>query len=137
MCWALAHEIWSRAENETGLNLSAIPVMGKGHLLNVPKFIYEFALDNYASGKQPDLEILQNDPHHYRLVPGGLPNYILSIGSKAEMERCKEVTIYLTDKYTKDERVDKTNDKALQLKKQAAPLEAALSTLIKETTGDS
>ena len=85
MCWTLAHEIWSRAENETGLNLSPIPVMWKGHLLNVPQFIYEFALDNYASGKQPPLEILQQDPYRYRLVPGELPNYVLAISSKDEM----------------------------------------------------
>jgi hypothetical protein len=27
MCWALAQEIWSKAENETGLVLSSIPVI--------------------------------------------------------------------------------------------------------------
>ena len=57
MCWALAHEIWGQAENETGLILIPIPVMGQGHLLNVPQFIYEFALNNYSSGKQPDAEM--------------------------------------------------------------------------------
>ena len=61
MGWAIAHEIWNKAENETGLNLSSIPVIGKGHLLNVPKFIYEFTLKNYASGEQPGLEMFQND----------------------------------------------------------------------------
>jgi len=136
MCWALAHEIWSRAENETGLILSSIPVMGKGHLLNVPKFIYEFALDNYASGKQPALEILENDPNRHRLAPGDLPNYVLAIGSKDEMETCKEVTISLTDKYTKDERIGEINAKALQVRKQTAPFQVALSTIIKEASGD-
>ena len=52
MCYAVAHEIWSKAESETGLYLGAISVMDKGHLINIPQFIYEFALDNYASGKQ-------------------------------------------------------------------------------------
>ena len=136
MCWALAQEICSRAENETGLNLSPIPVMGKGHLLNVPKFIYEFALDNYASEKQPDLEILQNDPYRYRLVPGDLPNYILAISSKDEMERCKKVTISLTGQYVKDERIGEIIARALQLEKQTAPFQAALSTVIKEASGD-
>jgi len=137
MCWALAHEIWSKAQNETGLNLSPIPVMGKGHLLNVPQFIYEFALDNYASRKQPDLEIFQSDPYRYGLVPGDLPNYILAIGSKDETERCKEVTISLTDQYTKDERIVEISAFALQMSKQIAPFQEALATVIKEATGDS
>jgi len=118
------------------LNLSAIPVMGKGHLLNVPKFIYEFALDNYTSGKQPDLEILQQDPYRYRLVPGELPNYVLAISSKDEMEKCKKVTLSLIDQYAKDGRIGEINDKALQVKKQTAPFQAALCTVIKEATGD-
>ncbi|MFH0769509.1 MAG: hypothetical protein V1932_08125 [Chloroflexota bacterium] len=136
LCWALAQEVLSRAENETGLNLSPIPVMGKGHLLNVPKFIYEFALDNYASEKQPDLEILQQDPYRYRLVPGELPHYVLAISSKDEMERCKKVTISLTGQYVKDERIGEIIARALQLEKQTAPFQAALSTLIKEASGD-
>jgi excisionase family DNA binding protein len=134
MCWALAHEIWSKAQNETGLNLSPIPVMGKGHLLNVPQFIYEFALDNYASRKQPDLEIFQSDPYRYGLVPGDLPNYILAIGSKDETERCKEVTISLTDQYTKDGRIGEINVKALQVKKQTASFQAALARVVREAS---
>jgi len=137
ICWVLAHEIWSKAANKTGLILRSIPVMGKGHLLNVPEFTYEFALDNYNSGKQPDLQILQNDPYRYRLVPGDSPNYILAIGSEDEMERCKKVTISLTNQYTKDERIDEINVKALQVKRQADPFQAVLSTVLKEATGDS
>ena len=137
MCWTMAHEIWSRAEGETGLNLSPIPVMGKGHLLNVPKFIYEFALDNYTYGKQPDLQILQNDPYSYSLAPGDLPNYVLAIGSEDEMERCKKVTISLTEQYTKDERIGEINAKVLQVREQTAPFQAALSAIVKEATGDS
>jgi hypothetical protein len=137
MCWVLVHEVWGRAENETGLILSPIPVMGQGHLLNVPKFIYEFALDNYASGKQPHLEILQQDPYRYRLVPGELPNYVLAISSKDEMEKCKKVTLSLTDQYAKDGRIGEINARVLQVKKQTAPFQAVLSTVIREATGDS
>lgn len=136
ICWVLAHEIWSKAENKTGLILRSILVMGKGHLLNVPEFTYEFALDNYSSGKQPDLEILQNDPYRYRLVPGDSPDYILAIGSEDEMERCKKVTISLTGQYVKDERIGEIIARALQLEKQTAPFQAALSTVIKEASGD-
>ncbi len=137
MCWVLVHEVWGRAENETGLILSPIEVMGQGHLLNVPQFIYEFALDNYASGKQPHLEILQQDPYRYRLVPGELPNYVLAISSKDEMEKCKKVTLSLTDQYAKDGRIGEINAKVLQVKKQMAPFQAALATVIKKATGDS
>ena len=137
MCWTMTHEIWSRAEGETGLNLSPIPVMGKGHLLNVPKFIYEFALDNYSSGKQPELEVLQNDSNRYRLVPGDLPDYILAIGSKEEMVRCKEVSISLINQCAKDERIGQIKVKALEVKKQGAPFQTILSTVIEEATADS
>lgn len=137
ICWTLAREIWSRAENETGLFLSSIPVMGKGHLLNVPQFIYEFALDNYISGKQPDLEVLQNDPYRYRLVPKDLTDYILAIGAEDEMEKCQKVTIFLIKQYTKDERIGEINTKILQVRQQTAPFQAVLSTVIEEATGDS
>jgi len=136
MCWALAHEIWSRAENETGLILSPIPVMGKGHLLKVPQFIYEFAIDNYSSGKQPDLEIFQSDPYRYGLVPADLPNYVLAISSKDEMEMCKKVTISLTSQYVQDEKIGKIIARVLQMKKQTAPFQSALSTVLREATGD-
>jgi excisionase family DNA binding protein len=134
MCWVLAHEIWSRAENETGLNLSPIPVMGKGHLLNVPQFIYEFALDNYSSGKQPDLEIFQSDPYRYGLVPAYLPNYVLAISSKDEMEKCKKVTISLTGQYVQDEKIGEIIARVLQMKKQTAPFQAALARVVREAS---
>jgi len=136
MCWTLAQEILRKAEAETGLILSSIPVMGKGHLLNVPKFIYEFALGNYASGKQPALEILEHDPNRHQLVPGDLPNYILAIGSKDEMERGKEVTISLTNQYAKDERIGQIKIKALEVKKQADLFQRELSTFIKAAIVD-
>jgi excisionase family DNA binding protein len=137
MCWDLAHEIWSRAEKETGLPLSQIPVMGQGHLLNVPQYIYEFALDNYSSVKLPELEVFQIDPIRFGLRPVDLPNYILAISSKDEMEKCKKVTLSLTDQYAKDGRIGEINAKVLQVKKQTAPFQAALSTFIREATGDS
>jgi hypothetical protein len=137
VCRALAREIWSKAERETGLILTPLHVMGKGHLLNVPKFIYELALDNYESGKQPALEIVENEPSGHRLVPSHLPDYILAIGSRDEMERCKKVTISLTEQYTKDKRIGEINAKVLQMRKQTAPFQAALSAIVKEATRDS
>lgn len=137
MCWTVAHEIWSQAENKTGLNLTPIPAMGKGHLLNVPKFIYEFSLDNYASGNRPDLEVLQNDPSRHKLVPKDLSEYILAIGSKDEMIRCEQVVVTLASKYTGDERIGKIKASAVQMRKQAELFLVALSTVLKEATVDS
>jgi len=137
MCWTLAQEILRKAETETGLNLSSIPVIGKGHLLNVPKFIYEFALDNYDSEKQPDLEILPSTPNCFKLVPEGLPDYILAIGSGDEMELCQKVTTSLGSRYIKDERMGEIRTKAAEIKKQATPFLAALSAVLKEATGNS
>jgi hypothetical protein len=137
LCWVVAQEIWGKAESETGLILSSIPVMGKGHLLNVPKFIYEFALDNYTSEKQPDFEIIKSDPYRHRLVPKDLPDYVLAIGSKDEMEKCQKVIISLTNQYTEDERIAEINARAVQVRKEATLFQAALSTIIKEATGDS
>jgi len=136
MCYAVAHEIWSRTENETGLNLSDIPVMGKGHLVNVPKFIYEFALDNYSSGNQPELEVLQDSYGYYRLVPKDVPNYILARGSPDEMELCKKITICRANEYAADERIGEIRGTAVGIVKQAAPFLAALSTIIREATRD-
>lgn len=136
LCWTVAHEIRSRAENETGLNLSSIPVPGKGHLLNVPKFVYEFALDNYAGQNQPELEILQNDPIRHKLVPKDLPNYILAIGSEAEMMRCQKATISLSDQYTNDIRIGQIRARAVHINNGVKPFLTALSELLEEATSD-
>jgi hypothetical protein len=137
LCWTVAHEIRSRAENETGLNLISIPVPGKGHLLNVPKFVYEFALDNYAGRNRPELEVLQNDPNRYKLAPKDLSDYILAIGSEAEMMRCQKATISLSDQYTNDKRIGEIRAKAVHINKGAKPFLTALSEVLEESTGDS
>jgi hypothetical protein len=136
-CLDMANEIQIKAETETGLFLSTYPPIGKGHLINVPKYIYEFALDNYASEKQPVLKILKNDPKHWIVVPGGLHGYMLAKGSEDEMEKCKKVTSSLSVQYAKDERIGRIVANVQQLKEQTAPLQAALSAVIKKAAGDS
>ena len=103
----------------------------------MPQFIYEFALNNYSSGKQPDLEIFQSDPYCYGLMTADSPDYVLAISSKDEMEMCKKVTVSLTSQYVQDERIGEITARVLQTKKQTAPFQSALSTVIKESTGDS
>jgi len=136
ICYTVAHEIWSKSENETGLNLSPIPVMGKGHLIDVPKFIYEFALDNYSSGNQPELEVLQDSYGYCRLVPKDVPNYVLARGSTDEMELCKKITASLANEYTVDKRIGQIGTTAVEIVKQSAPFQTALSTIIEEATSD-
>ena len=134
LCWDVAQEILERSQGETGLMLSPILVTGRGHLLNVPRFIYEFALDNYQSPKLPELEVLPNDLHSYKLVPSNLPNYILAIGFEDEMVRCKQATVSLSNEYIRDGRVDRIRDKATEIKKQIEPFLTALSTVLAEST---
>lgn len=137
MCYAVAHEIWSKAESETGLDLGAISVMDKGHLINVPQFIYEFALDNYASGNQPELEILQNSHGYCSLVPKGVASYILAGGSRDEMEQCQGITISLASQYTVDKRIGEIRSRAAEIAKQTTPFVTALSAILKEAMADS
>jgi excisionase family DNA binding protein len=135
-CWDMAHEIQIKAEAATGLSLSKyLATGGKGHLTATPRYIYEFALDNYASEKQPVLEILKNDPKHWIVVPGGLPNYMLAMGSEDEMEKCRKATVSLAAKYAKDKRIGEIVAKARQVKDETAPFQLALSTVIKKATG--
>jgi len=131
LCRTVAQEICSRAVSETGLMLISVPVMGQGHLLNVPQFVYEFALDNHAAAAmQPNLQIIQIDPYRYKLVPDNLPDYILAIGSKDEMERCQKVTISLAQHYTRDDRIAKIISEAKRIKEQSAPFLLVLATVI-------
>jgi len=132
LCWDVAQEILKRSRDETGLMLSNVLVGGRGYLLNVPRFIYEFALDNHQSPKLPELEVLPNDLHSYKLVPNNLPNYILAIGSENEMVRCKQVTVSLSNKYIKDRRIRKILAKAVEIKKRVEPFLNALSTVLEQ-----
>jgi len=130
-CWNMAHEILRTAEEKSGLPLSPFPVMGKGHLVNVPRYIYEFALDNYRSDNYPDMEILPNNTSHFRLVVKCYPDYELAIGSHDEMERCSKVTIALANQYAQDERFGKIKTAYGELKQQAAPFQAILTDITK------
>jgi hypothetical protein len=138
-CQAITHEIWLKAENETGMEMKAfdIPDVGgrKGRLLNVPKFIYEFALDNHMTENSPRLELLPNDLDPYKLVPKGLPQYVLAVGSEEEMGICLGAVVSLTKRYVKDDRIGKIKTKTIEIKKCADPFQGALSTFIKSPIG--
>jgi len=132
LCWDVAQEILKRSQKETGLILSNVLVTGSGHLLNVPRFIYEFALDNYLSPKQPELQVLPHDLHRYKLAPRSLPSYVLAIGAEDEMVRCKQVTVSLSSEYVKDGRIGDIRNKAIETKSQVKPFLTALSTVLEQ-----
>jgi hypothetical protein len=134
LCWEVAQEILKRSKSETGLMFSSVLVAGRGHLLNVPRFVYEFALDNYLSPKLPELEVLANELHSYKLVPKNLPSYVLAIGPEDEMVRCKQVTISLSSEYVKDGRIRDIKDKAIETKSQVEPFLTALYAVLAEST---
>jgi len=56
-----------------------------------------------------------NDLNSYKLVPNNLPNYILAIGSEGEMVRCKQVTVFLSNEYIKDERIENLKERLEKL----------------------
>ena len=137
VCQSMRSEIKEGLERETGIKVFGEVIISAGPLYEAWRFVHEFALDNYSSGKQPDLEILQNDSKRYRLVPRDLPDYILAIGSQEEMERCKKVTISLTKQYAQDEQIGRIKVKALEVKRRSALFQTILSTVIEETAADS
>jgi len=137
ICWNIVHEILDKSQAATGLSLSKyLPTGGKGHLTAVPRYIYEFALDNRQSGKHLALVVSERDPKHWILVPEGIPGYMLAMGSRDEMERCKEATTSLANQYAEDKRIGEIITKAKRLKNDAAPLQKALSEIIKQAAGD-
>jgi len=161
MCCALAAEIRSKAKDETNLLLDnppgavlsfnvstwgagetgglsgTPPAIRESYLDNVSKYIYEFAVDNFASEKQPNLEILQEQSGNCWLVPADAHNYHLAMGSLDEMEKCREATVSLAARYANDERIGKIVAGARKVRKDAVPYITALSSIIEEAADGS
>ena len=79
--------------------------------------------------------MLQDELKRYKLVPKNLHDYILAIGSEAEMVRCQKSTSSLCSEYADDERVSEIEAKAVEIRKQAEPFLNALSTVLEEASG--
>jgi len=137
LCWDMARKIRIESEAETGLFLSTYPVMGHGHLINVPKYIYEFAVDNHTSKEQPNLVILRNKSGNCWLVPADAHSYHLAMGSLDEMKKCWEATISLAARYANDERIGEIVAGARKLRKDAVPYIQALSSIIEKAAAGS
>lgn len=161
MCFALAAEIRSKAKDETNLLLDTPPgavssfristwsggepiglsntsfAIRESYLDNVSKYIYEFAVDNFASEKQLNLEILQEQSGNCWLLPADHHNYCLAIGFLDEMEKCREATVSLAARYANDERIGKIVAGARKVQEDAASYITALSSIIEKAAGGS
>ena len=133
-CWHLAQEILAQTAKRTGLRLTPIPMMGKGHLLNVPRFVYESAMAKDA-GSPPALVLQSYHPERYILVPDDQPRYILAKGSQEEMELVRRATVSLLEDYSRDERFGEIDRLWQLLKRQADPIHRALAQLIESIGG--
>jgi len=128
LCHSIGREIWRRSEDETGLIVSPIPPMGvDGHLINVPQFIYEFALDHYMTGRTPELEVLAALPKQHKLVPSGLPEYTLAKGSEQRMRQCKQAVEMLAVQYANRPEIGDIKAKEAGVQEESKPFLNALS----------
>jgi hypothetical protein len=127
-CQALCREIWAQAEAVTGLKMGV--AASCGYLIDVPFYIWRFALANYNSGKSPELEALPIDAYHAYLAPRERPGWALAVGLTQAMAACQEQTTRLCDHYARDTRIGELLQREKDLKKQADPLVQALTRAI-------
>ncbi len=128
-CQEICREIWHRTEGQTRLKMSVFDP-GHGLLLNVPLFIYEFALDNHASKRLPRLVMSPHDNLRYKLTPETRAQYVLAIGSEAEMASCRQTTTYLCSQYARDTRIGMIKEKEARVRKDAEPFTRILSQIL-------
>jgi hypothetical protein len=72
-CQEVTREIWLEAERQTGLKM--VFDIGQGHLIYVPLYVYEFALDSFGNDELPELELTPYDAISYLLIPKGRPEF--------------------------------------------------------------
>jgi hypothetical protein len=127
-CQAVCREIWAQAEATTGLRMGIAG--GGGYLVDVPFYIWRFALGNYKTGKSPQLEPVLIDPYHAYLAPKERPGWALAVGLTQTMSTCQEQTARLCEHYARDERVGELLKGEKVLRKRAEPLVQALTKAI-------
>lgn len=132
-CQEICREIWQRVEKETGLEVKspAIAEIGasKGRLYDVPKFTYEFALDNYMTTQVPQLQVVPANLS-YNLVAEKDLYRILAVGSEKEMAKCQEATISLCGTYVQDDRIGRIIEQQAQIREQAMRFQSALAKVL-------
>lgn len=128
-CREMSYEVWKTAEYMTGLPVSGIDNRD-GFLLNVPLFMYEFALDNYMGENLPELEVLPYDAYRYKLVPKAVKEFVLAVGFWEQAWACGQSTISGCSRYMHDERIGVLRQEEAKIRKQAEPFQKALSQLL-------
>jgi hypothetical protein len=103
---------------------------GLGYLIDVPFYIWRFALANHSTGKSPELELVPIDVYHAYLAPSERPGWALAVGLNQAMAACQEQTSRLCEHYARDTRIGEILQKEKELKKQAEPLVQALTKAI-------
>jgi len=127
-CQILCREIWAQVEAVTGLKMGI--QTGYGYLLDVPFYIWRFALANYNTGKSPELEPVPIDVYHAYLAPRERPGWTLAVGLNQAMAACQEQTAGLCQHYARDTRIGELLQREKDLKKEAEPLVQALTRAI-------
>ena len=152
-CQEMVREIWYTSRRRTSLEMSAD--VGYGQLVNVPLFVYEFALEHYAESNpsQPEVDVSQVDPgrfpgwppHYWQLTCPDKPDLLLAAGfgqvrvfdeSTGQFmgvmnvtDACRLVTIQLCQLYAQDDGIREIVRGQEALKKQ---IEAKIDELKKQ-----
>jgi len=129
-CQAICQEIWAEAERVSGLRMGSETDVGHGYLIDVPFYLWRFALENYNTAKSPELEPVPIDVYHAYLAPRERSGWAIAVGSTQAMIACQELTTRLGEHYVQDRRFGELLERENDLKKQADSLVRALSKAI-------
>jgi len=129
-CQAVCQEIWSEAEGVPGLRMGSGTDVGYGYLIDVPFYIWRFAIENYNTAKSPELGPVEIDAYHAYLAPRERSGWAIAVGLTQAMVACQEQTARLCERYVQDPRIGELIEKEKNVKKQAEPLLRALTKAI-------
>ena len=131
-CKDVACKVWHDAETATSMKMAGSLAMDGPNegLQNIPKFIYDFAVDNYESDSLPSLKVAEHKDGFCKLVPADDPQYILAIGSQGAMETCEKVTLALCERYARDQRIGIIKEEERKVKDQATIFQGILSKVL-------
>ncbi|MFC1929495.1 hypothetical protein ACFLW6_01310, partial [Chloroflexota bacterium] len=127
---AICQKIWAEAEGASGLRMGSETDVGHGYLIDVPFYLWRFALENHNTAKSPELESVPIDVYHAYLAPRERPGWAIAVGSTQAMIACREQTTRLGEHYARDRRIGELIERELDTNKQAEPLVRALSKAI-------
>lgn len=143
-CQGVCRRIWTDAVNRTGLQVPAVsnPMsLDPGHLQQMPRFVYEFAVDHRGQHVAPgDFQIVEVDrskspwspPSHRQLTPQGAPGYVLAVGPQGLMQTCRTVIVEMCRHYAGDPEIEALGRQEEEVKRQADVYVKTLSGLLQQ-----